>query len=262
MPRAIVAGVPSSWAKQVKAALHVVDCADWSFKIFPSKYPAQICIDVSQTSDLARFASEDPCAAHIFAFGEQRDRAEISGRLRAHFRFRWLSHEILRTVPQSNVSFIEEIERVLAEENAWREALYPVHKGSVLTLPENGFVANPDVAAVWSMCEAFNREQGFFESLKQRLQRFESLHLKKWDRHNQRFFIDQKLRVWKDDGPYHGKSPFPRDWKYSSQLPDAFHYDVQHQNERSFEYVDRDQRRKAVAATGHCNVDAHGFLRD
>jgi hypothetical protein len=261
MPRAIVAGIPRAWAKQVRAALNKVDRSDWSFPIFPSRHPHGIVVDAGQISDLMQMASEQP-GVHILAFDEGRGRAGIAQDLRSYFRFRWLPAEILRTVAASGEQFTSEIQRVLLEEDAWRGALHPIDKGSALTLPQYGFAADPAVANIWAMCEAYNKEAGFFESVSQRLQRFANLHLKKWDRHNQRFFIDNKSRVWKDDGPYHGETPFPGDWKYSSTLPKAFHYDVQHEHARAFEYIDRKNRRKSVAAAGHCNVDAHGYLRN
>lgn len=259
MPNAIVAGVPPQWLRQVRAALDRLDTPHWSFTTFPSKGAREVGVELASVPLLQSKAHELD-GAHILAFGG-RNRNEIAQDLRTHFRMRWLSSETLRAATANLEPFVEELQIVLAEEDSWRAALHPIDKRSALTLPQHGFVAVGGLPNIWALCEAFNKEEGFFQALVGHLERFSALYRKKWDNHSQRFFIDDKSRVWKDEGPYHGTAPFPRDWKYSSLLPPKFHYDVQHERGQAFEYVGRDGRSKSVAANRHCNVDAHGYLR-
>ena len=197
----------------------------------------------------------------MFCVAEGRNRQAVAAAIREHFRFRWLASEVVRAATTQAVPLVNQIERAIKEEIEWRNALHPILKSSPLALPQTCFAAERSVEAIWSLSESFNKEDGFFARVSEALDRFRMQHLKKWDRHNERFFIDLSYRVWKDDGPYHGEAPFPRDWKYSSALPDCFHFDVQHAQNKAFELSDRAGRRKSVAATKHCNVDAHGYLR-
>ena len=259
MPHAVLAGVPPAWARQLKAALNYVERVDWTFSIFQSKETRGIGVAIGQIEQLQREAHQRG-GAHVFGVGG-RDRGVISDALRRYFRFRWLDAEALRAVPTNHDPFVAELKCAVDEEDAWRAALHPVDKSSPLALPQEGFAAHSGVAHIWEMCEAFNKEAGFFSTVANRIVRFSNCHLKKWDKHSERFFIDEASRVWKDDGPYHGEAPFPRDWKYSSALPAGFHFDVQHEQRKAFEYTDAARVKKAVAAAKHCNVDAHGFLR-
>ncbi|BDB30573.1 hypothetical protein CTP10_R79900 (plasmid) [Cupriavidus sp. P-10] len=178
-----------------------------------------------------------------------RDRQPIAAAIRAHFRFRWLSSEVVRAATSALPPLVSQLNQALTEEECWRAALHPVLKSSPLALPERGFCAEKSLSAVWSMCEAFNKEDGFFEGVARRVQAFKNHHLKKWDKHSECFFIDVNQHVWKDEGPYHGDAPFPRDWKYSTCMPNGFHFDVQHQQGRAFEYIDAASVENHVAAT-------------
>lgn len=260
MPQALIAGVPMGWARQVRAALEKVHAPDWSFSVFPGDDARVIGLSDKQLPALFAAAAKGD-GAHVFCVAEGRNRQMLAAAIREHFRFRWLPSEVVRAATTGAEQLVEELERAVLEEVKWRTTLHPVLKSSPLALPQTGFAAERSVSSIWAMCEAFNKEDGFFDTVDAALNRFRMQHLRKWDKHNERFFIDQSNRVWKDDGPYHGEAPFPRDWKYSSCLPACFHFDVQHALGKPFSFDDRSRRNKSVAATKHCNVDAHGYLR-
>jgi hypothetical protein len=260
MPQALVAGVPPLWSRQVRAALDKVQVEDWTLSVFPGINDKRPSLDLKQLAPLCEEAARRG-GAHIIAVDEGRDRQAFAAAIREHFRFRWLSPAVVREATSALDPLVGEIARIVKAETAWREALHPVAKRSPLALPQRGFSASRPVAAMWSMCESFNKEPGFFNSVAAMLEQFKGVHLKKFDKHSQRFFVDDDSRVWKDEGTYHGDAPFPRDWKYSSPLPEGFHFDVQHAGGKAYEYVDRRGRKRSVAAGKHCNVDAHGHLR-
>ncbi|MYZ50874.1 hypothetical protein [Malikia spinosa] len=260
MPHALIAGVPMGWSRQVRGALDKVKVPDWTFSVFPGSDPKIAGISDKQLPDLLADAAKRG-GAHVFCVSDGRDRQRIATAIREHFRFRWLASDVVRTATTQSEPLVKDIERAIKEEIEWRNALHPIVKSSPLALPQRGFSAERSVEAIWSMSESFNKEDGFFAKVGEALEQFRMQHLKKWDKHRERFFIDLSNRVWKDDGPYHGDAPFPRDWKYSSALPERFHFDVQHAQRKAFNFNDRAGRGKSVATSKHCNVDAHGYLR-
>jgi len=62
------------------------------------------------------------------------------------------------------------------------------------------------------------------------------------------------------DGPPHTGAPFPRGWKFSYRLPDGFHYDVKHLEQRRFFIIDAVGMRHPSGAKGYINVDPHGYI--
>jgi hypothetical protein len=260
MPHALIAGVPPEWSQQVKAASKKVQLDGWSYSVFPGLRPKVPGLELSQMTALFEEAAVRG-GAHVFAVLEGRESGSVAEAVREHFRFRWIAAHFVREATNSLAPLVEELQRATQEEIEWRHSMHPIRKSSPLALPRCGFRASRSVENIWATCESFNKQVGYFPKLSAQLRRFEEEHHKNWDRHQGKFFIDSDRRVWKDDGPYHGDAPFPRDWKYSSVLPEGFHFDVQHEQWKGFDYHDRVGKKKSVAATRHCNVDAHGYLR-
>ncbi|KVD76230.1 hypothetical protein WS62_02385 [Burkholderia sp. ABCPW 14] len=105
----------------------------------------------------------------------------------------------------------------------------------------------------------WGREENHFERLAKKIKRFANDHTKANQPKQPTYMVDRTGLVWKDAGPYHAKTPFPRRWKYSTELEDMFHYDVEHENGNAFNLTDSSGTIIAVKATKHVNIDCHGY---
>lgn len=260
MPHAILAGVPHSLAKRVNAALLGLNAQHWRVSLEPGRDQKFASIDEAQVESLVRAATERG-GAHVLGVTERRGQQAVAERIRSHLRFRWFDPAALRAVSSGQATFIEAMQAALAEEDAWREHVMPASKASPLVLPKDVFEAAKEYGAVWDLAESYNKERDFFLQLETKLARFTGTHSKKVKTEAGRYWVDESSRVWKDSGPYHGKAPFPRDWKYSFCLPDGFHFDVSHERGRAFTFRDRQGTTHAVKADSYANVDAHGYKR-
>src|ERR1019366_3085581 len=88
---------------------------------------------------------------------------------------------------------------------------------------------------------------------------FERVYLRKAHHYQ---WIDDRDLIFGREGPRHADAPFPREWKFSYRLPDGFHYDVQHLEQRKFSISDVAGIRHASGVKGYINVDPHGYVRD
>lgn len=259
MPNAILAGVPANLTKQVKAALKRLNSVNWNFQIVESRDRRIAAITANDIETVRKMACKSG-GAHVIAFDDNRNRLVKANLIRPYFRFRWGDMTALRAVAGELQPFIDSVASVLLEEDAWRNVM-PKDKASPLVLPSRIFDVRKDVADIWSMSEAFNKEAKYFPRLEATLARFCKEHLKQYASDQPRYFVDGSHRVWKDSGPYHGVAPFPRYWKYSFRLNEKFHFDVEHEQGREFAFTDALDQRHNVKATCHANIDTHGHVR-
>jgi hypothetical protein len=87
---------------------------------------------------------------------------------------------------------------------------------------------------------------------------FERIYLRKEEYYQ---WIDDRDLLFGRNGPRHAEAPFPRGWKFSYRLPDGFHYDIKHLEERKFSITDVAGTLHTTAAKGYINMDPHGYVR-
>jgi hypothetical protein len=256
---ALLAGIPEKLVRQAKAAagaLHEAQLGAWTVKIFPTK-SASPEILLGQMDELLRKAAELR-EVHIVGFHQTGNRNPIADRLRVHFRFRWGDSRALWSVAAEAKAFQDHLMEMLAEEIRWREHVMPNGKSSPLILPGNVFAKKNSHPDIWGESEMFGRHEDHFEQLAKKIRHFATEHSKVYP-NQPSFMVDRAGLVWKDAGPYHAKTPFPRRWKYSVELEDMFHYDVEHQQGNAFSLTDSTGTSTAVKAKKHINIDCHGF---
>ncbi len=73
--------------------------------------------------------------------------------------------------------------------------------------------------------------------------------------------MDQRGRIFDEDGERHGVAPFPRGWKYSYRIEAGFHFDITSSDGRRFVVSDAIGMRNRVGAGAHLNMDPHGHVR-
>jgi hypothetical protein len=207
---------------------------------------------------LSRAAELD--GAHILAISKQDGaiRREISEAIRPFFRFVWLSPSILSKshVPEQMAS---DINKILREEDVWRDSVFPQDVNSALLLPAISFEARHPLSLIWEeACEYGDTIK--YAAIAKRLDKFRQTH---WNAFAEArgVWTDASQRVFDHRGPRHGDAPPPRAYKYSFSIPSGFHYDVRHLNGRSFNLLDRTGMRHAIAAGGYINVDPHAECR-
>ncbi len=258
MPTVLLAGVPEKLVRQATAALSPIARENaWTAKFFPgSEKLAQIGLGAVDEL-LARAAELD--GAHIVGFQQTGDRGAVARRIRQHFRFRWGDAEPLWAAANDGPRFLAYMREVLAEEEHWREHIMPRDKSSPLILPANLFTRLHGHDDIWGQCEIFGRGPEHYAQLARKLEKFQRDHRKTYAPNMPMFMVDRANLVWKDAGPYHGATPFPKRWKYSFQLVDAFHYDVEHLKGLGFSMTDSANSTFAIKSTKHANIDCHGY---
>lgn len=257
MPTVLLAGVPEKWSRRVKAALvPIAEEGTWAVKVFPSpsELPEIRFARLQQLLDEAIRLN----GPHIIGFQQTDNRTAIAEQVRQHFRFRWGDASVLKAVNGDTDHFRAEIRAVLEEEERWRENVMPCDKSSPLILPANVFTTLPKHKDVWGQSEMYGREPEHFIRLAKKLKHFQQEHTKNYPG-SASFMVDRSGLVWKDAGPYHAKTPTLRRWKYSYQLIDKFHFDVEHQKGGAFKIRDSANVEISVDAKKHANIDCHGF---
>ncbi|MCX7289569.1 hypothetical protein [Janthinobacterium sp.] len=260
MPVVLFAGVPEKLVRQAKAAASLIDAAylkNWEIRFFPGndRFPQ---IGTAQVNALLEKAAEHG-GAHIIGFHQTDGSGAIAAQIRTHFRFRWGDSSILRSVASEMPPFQAHLEGMLAEEDRWRDHVMPRERSSPLILPGNIFGPLQGHADIWDECQMFGRHDEHFEQLAKKIRHFAAEHTKTYKTTRFTYMVDRANLVWKDSGPFHAKTPFPRRWKYSLEIEDKFHYDVEHQKKSPFAFMDSSGTSTAIKSGKHINIDCHGF---
>lgn len=257
--RAVILGADPPSAARIKSALKNGPArSDWELLVRQSSTKQ---VGVNLRDALGMLQQLPMLPTHLLAF---RPRAGEQGRivdeLRPSFRFRWLDNLHLRTVWSDAVAFNSWLDGVLEEERQWSELLQPTAIQSGLLLPECSFTPRSR-ADVWSLAEeAASHDQ--IIGAHRVLEAFENAH---WHatQDPRSSWVDAVRLVFRPASPreFHGVAPFPRCWKYSFRLPDGFHYDITHVEDRSFQVRDRMATDHPASKGGHVNLDPHGVVR-
>jgi len=252
-----MAGVPQGLSTRIKKENDDIRAeTGWEIKLFTVNAKSA-SINIGEVPSLLDFAStlDTP---HIIGFNVTDGQSKIAPMIREHFRFRWGNEMILKSLGSSPADYRQSMREIFDEEQAWRQHVLPNNKSSPLILPQFVFKRIAGYPDVWRLAETFNRNDEFYADLKKKLILFEKDHRK---RHSSgpHYMVDDAGLVWKDRGPFHAKTPVHRRWKYSCQLPDSFHFDVEHHKGGAFKVIAVDGTKINKKQKEHTNIDSHGF---
>jgi hypothetical protein len=250
---------------RLRAALDDAHLDDWELKVIAGSDRNSAGIGARQLDSIMEQAA-DAGGSHVFGVTDQRDGVSVARQIKVYFRFRWLTAANVHAISRDSTPFMNELRTVLTEESAWRARVMPTSKQSALILPQGVFRCGGEASQVWRLAERYNENVEFYSVVAEHLIRFSQQyrrrdravtghHVAGWQ------WVDDARRVWRDDGPFHGIAPFPRDWKYSYRLPDGFHFDVGHEQRAPFSLNDCHGNAHQAKADGRLNIDAHGWKR-
>lgn len=261
MHAAIVAGLPINYEKRVAAFVRRARPLPPSWKVdWVRARATQVGLSPAQLPAVRHLAMER--GAHILAFSMQKseDQRRLKEYLAPFFRFRWMSGSLLRLVHGDLNSFFTELGQVLDEEETWARSIKPTQSSSPLLLPECSFKVERGFRSPWELGSDYGgieRIHSAFEGLL----RFEIGHQLARPGHA-RCWVDRKRRIFDHSGPRHGiPDSLERQWRFSYQLEEGFHYDVTSQTEREFDLEDETGRLHHVPKGKHINQTPHGSVR-
>lgn len=197
--------------------------------------------------------------AHVF--GVDSRQPDFSCDIRGSFRFRKVSSaSIGKTGAGDYEPLIDELVGAFEEEQYWIDNIKPQSYGSPLILPRI-FNSRNDLRAMWDQAESYNNLDNL-KAATRLIEIFPEVHRKKIQepRFKKNPWVCEREWIWKDDGARHGDPVFPDDWKYSYQLDDGFHYDVECLHKTKSSFVDADGVAHRLAK-GYLNVTAQGRVR-
>jgi hypothetical protein len=260
METAILLGIPIPYVARLRAALdsHGGLPALWSLKFVPAPKKAPE-INQGTVRQACRFADEHP-SPHVLGFSTQERRSEWTVELEPYFRFRWCDKLVsalgsLATPDPSH--FLRLLAADLSEEEQWSSRVKPTDMGSPLLLPECSFSVSGGHRYLWRHARSYGDTENIDGAAKA-VRDFGRVYLRKAGHYQ---WIDDRDLIFGRNGPRHAAAPFPRWWKFSYRLPDGFHYDVEHLEQRKFSLNDAAGTSQISGAKGYINIDPHGYVR-
>jgi hypothetical protein len=260
METAILLGIPSPYVARLRNALasHGGLPHDW-FLLFVSAPKKNPEINQGTAHHACQLADKHP-SPHILGFSTQQHRSELAAELKECFRFRWCDQLVssLNHLATANPApFLERLAADLAEEEQWSSRIKPMDLGSPLLLPECSFSVGGGHKHLWRHARSYG-DGANIEGAVKAVREFQRVYLRK-ERHYQ--WIDDRDLIFGRNGPRHAEAPFPRGWKLSYRLPDGFHYDIKHLDDRKFSIADVVGAVHPSAPKGYINMDPHGYVR-
>jgi hypothetical protein len=257
-------GIPSAYVGTAKSAIakNATLFNAWAIKYIPSsRKEAEILQGMVRRAQELADQQENP---HIVGFSAQKDRQHLADQLKPYFRFRWFDHDLLKCLGSPDPSpFVQELASNLAQESEWATRIKPSDLNSPLLLPECSFEPGRKYLDLWRHAAAYGDPQNIVGAEKA-IKGFRNAHRRKI---NFKSFsssykwVDERDRIFDEDGPRHGIAPFPMSWKYSYKMEPGFHFDVTQVNGHRFELMDATGRRNRVDADDYLNLDPHGYVR-
>lgn len=260
---ALLLGIPAGYVGTAKSAIAKSEAlfSAWSIKYIPSnrKEPAILEGMVRQAQEIAD-QHEDP---HLLGFSAQQDRQLFADQLKPYFRFRWFDHLLLKCLGSPDPApFVQNLASELAEECEWADRVKPSDISSPLLLPECSFEAGRKHRDLWRHASAYGDPQNI-RGAEKAISGFRNTHRRKvtYKSFNSAYkWVDERDRIYDQDGQRHGIAPFPRGWKFSYKVEPGFHFDVTHVSGRRFTLSDANGKLNIVTAGDNLNVDPHGYV--
>jgi hypothetical protein len=268
MPRFILAGHQRGLARLVDQAIAEAQAAKrlggWDTCALHCRFPNQSILEASQVATVLEEAGRGN-GGHVFGVSIDRQRADVERQIRPFFRFRWISQPAVALTGQRQFEpLIAELEQAVLEEQAWIDKVKPRSTASPLALPGKLFRAKGDFANLWARCEAYG-DIDAIRAAGTMVEKFTLAFRKPLDsnKNEKTPWLDHDDWIWKDDGEQHGASIFPKNWKYSWEVPEKFHFDVMPKNPKSkTHFVDVNGiSHKLPKESKYMNITVHGEVR-
>ena len=163
----------------------------------------------------------------------------------------WLDRRL--STQYGSTDFRRAIDNCLAFEEQWRQYLRPT-LNSPLLLPESAFEADANVRDTWRRVQDVMVGHDNIGAVRESVKRFRREHGKG------SVWIDTRRLLFRRGILHgmHGLSAWRRQ-KLGFSLPSGFHFDVKHDQHRTFLLRDQDGTPRDFDV--YTNVDPHGFLR-
>jgi hypothetical protein len=268
MPRFILAGHQRGLAKFVDQAIEQAKAANrlggWDSLTLNSRFPNQSILEIAQVPTVLDAAGKHS-GGHVFGVSTDRKRGEVERQIRPHFRFRWISHSAIAFTGQREFEpLIAELEQAVAEEQVWIDNVKPQSTASPLALPGKVFKAKGDFANLWAQCDVYG-DIAAIRAAGVLVEKFTAAFRKSIasNKDEKTPWLDHDDWVWKDDGQQHGAAIFPKNWKYSWEVPEKFHFDVMPKNPKTkTHFIDvNGVSHKLPKESKYMNVTVHGEVR-
>jgi len=209
-------------------------------------------------------------SVHVLGLSVERDRPEVAAAFRPYFRFRWIEDGLLWSISSNDAGpFVEMLRAALAEEDEWAARVQPHSFNSPLMLPEYSFRCSAPHTSLWKRSMSYG-DRDCVPSAEKAIRAFENTYYRRVEfqpigqpRRAQRKWADDIDLIFHDQGERHGVAPPPRDWKYSYQIAQGFHFDVTQAHQRPFSLTDAEgvvHRVPSKEHLKHINLDPHGFV--
>jgi hypothetical protein len=261
---ALLLGIPSGYVGTTKSAIAKSEAlfSGWCIKYIPSnRKEAGILEGMVRHAQEIADQHEDP---HFLGFSTQKDRQRLADQIKPYFRFRWFDHLLLKCLGSPDPSpFVRQLASELAEESEWAVRVKPSDANSPLLLPACCFEAGRKHRDMWRHASAYGDPQNIVGAEKA-IRGFRNAHNRKvtFKSFSSTYkWVDERDRIYDQDGERHGIAPFPRDWKYSYKIESGFHFDVTQVDGRKFALVDANGKMNHVNSGDNLNVDPHGYVR-
>jgi hypothetical protein len=257
----ILAGLPGSLEKRVKSIFSTIAQfpEGWELSFMPSKHnnPEIYETDIAKILDFAKEHSE----SHIVGVSKTDGtiRKTVAGGIRRYFRFRWLKNEALNYISGDREKFALHISHIIEEEQVWLGGVKPRDAASALLLPQGIFACERRFEEMWQRSESFGDINNTRASAVE-IENFSQRYFQSSGDAGRRW-IDCNTLIYSHHGPRHASAPFPSSWKYSFNLENGFHYDVNHAEGRPFFISDASGISHKAAKGMHINLDPHGNVR-
>ena len=260
MPTFILAGFQRSLKNHVEKAIKAGRdrFGDWQPVLMQGDSDGQPSISKKFASKILEEASKRG-GAHVF--GVDSRAPDFASDIREHFRFRRVSSAVIgKTGAGEFEPLIEKLIEAFEEEQYWIDNIKPKDYNSPLVLPRI-FNARRDLRALWDQAESYNALENL-ESAVRMIEAFPQAHRKKIQesRFKKNPWVCERDWIWKDDGERHGEPMFPDDWKYSYQLEDGFHLDVECKHKTKTSFTDAAGNSHSLPK-GYLNVTSQGWIR-
>lgn len=265
MPVLILAGLSRSHADRVKAALRKFQSThplplDWNIKY--------VCVDENRLSfsekvaKLACITASESPESHIV--GITATGGNLNEPVRQHikpfFRFRWFEGKFLSMIYKPDKELILKILEIIQEEEYWRHNIKPNNVHHPLLLPKDSFNSQCKCKLLWEICDAYGDINNMRDAAR-KIKIFTNTYQHRMN-DGGRGWKDTNNLLFDPNGPQHANATDWHRWKYSFQLPDGFHYDVNHERKQAFQIRDAKGIMHPAPAGHHLNIDPHGHIRD
>ncbi|GAB0057574.1 hypothetical protein SIID45300_01905 [Candidatus Magnetaquicoccaceae bacterium FCR-1] len=264
MPVLILAGLSHSLVVRVKAALQKFQTSHplplgWNIKfayidekklLFSEKVVKLACKTASESTD-----------SHIVGIRNAEGNSNEIARqfIKPFFRFRWFEGKHLPLIYHPDQELINRLSEIIQEEEYWRNNIKPDDIYHPLLLPKDIFNSQCKCQNLWEICDTYGDFNNLHDA-NRKIKIFTTTYQHTMV-HGGRGWKDTTKLLFDPNGARHGDAPDFHRWKYSFQLPEGFHYDVNHEREQAFHVRDAKGVTRSATQGGHLNIDPHGHVR-